>query len=110
MSSESKKKRGEAGQTKGQTAPFRLNGLPPDWAARKAGVFHARPAPSSGSTTMRGILGGVFAKARGHEMFGRSDIYDLMIAHAQSRCTHPLLCDEAENEPLQEQEQLKEAA
>ena len=104
MSSESKKKRGEAGQSKGQAAPFRLNGLPPDWAARKAGAHHARPAASSGSTTMRGLLGGALANNMGYAMFGRNDIYELMIAHAQGRCTDPLLCDDPELQELQIQE------
>jgi len=53
---------------------------------------------------MRGLLGGALANNMGYAMFGRNDIYELMIAHAQGRCTDPLLCDDPELQELQIQE------
>lgn len=90
MSSESKKKRGESGISKAKSSPFRLNGRPPDWMARSRGVFQVPGAASSGSTTMRGILGGVLAATLGYKMYGN---YERMMAHAQARCTHALFVD-----------------
>lgn len=91
MSTEGKKKRGEAGLSNAQNSPFRINGWRPDWAAAKAGAYSAPPAASSGSKTMRGILGGSLAEALGFSFAGSAAIYDRMIGHAAARCSHPLL-------------------
>jgi hypothetical protein len=91
MSAEGKKKRGIAGVANAAAKPWRINGWAPDWYARKIGATHGKPAPSSGSTTMRGIIGGLLAERLGHPMVGR---FDVMIGHAQSRCTHPMLTDD----------------
>lgn len=95
MSAESKKKRGEAGVAKAKANPWRINGWPADWAARRIGVHSAPPARSSGSTTMRGIVGGMLVARLGRgEFYGNISRYDLMIEHAQGRCTHPMLRDD----------------
>lgn len=97
MSSESKKKRGESGITKAKNSPFRINGWPPDWQARRRGVYQVPGSHSSGSTTMRGMLGGVLAQALGYRMVGD---FDRIMAHAQARCTHPLLTDDDRDEEV----------
>ncbi len=56
----------------------------------KRNTDHVPPAPSGGSTTMKGILGGVLAHKLGYE-FVDSGKYDRMVGHAQERVTHPLL-------------------
>lgn len=99
MSAEGKKKRGIAGLAKAQSSPFRLNGWAPDWDARARGVYRGGGSPSSGSTTMRGMLGGVLAERMGYRMGGD---YDRMLAHAQSRCTHPLFVDDEPIAPAAE--------
>lgn len=92
MSAEGKKKRGESGLAKAKNSPFRLNGRPVDWAARQAGAFNVAPAASSGSVTMRGLLGGLIAaRLFGRPLMGNEGIFDRMIAHAQKRVTHDLL-------------------
>lgn len=91
MSSESKKKRGLSGQAKARTSPFRLNGLPVDWYARKVGAYSVGPAHSGGSTLMRGLLGGVIVAHLGYgKIFGD---YERKISHAQTRVSNPLLRD-----------------
>lgn len=65
MSSESKKKRGEAGAKKGETAQHRLNNLPEDWMARQMGVNQV-PADHTGGHMVRGAIGAALvAKAFG---------------------------------------------
>ncbi len=95
MSSESKKKRGASGQTNAKNNPWRINGWAPDWQARARGVNRVPGASSSGSTLMRGILGGVIV-----QILGRGNMvgdYEMAIDHAQARVTHPYLqTDEAE--------------
>lgn len=87
MSAEGKKKRGAAGVTNAQNSPFRMNGWAPDWMARRDGVYRVPGAASSGSKTMRGIVGGILAQNLGlGNMVGD---YDLAIGHAQLRVTHP---------------------
>lgn len=82
-------KRGESGLANAQSKPFRLNGLPPDWQARKYNVNALPKAASSGSKSMVGILGGVLAQSLGlGNMHGD---YERIIADAQHRVTHPLL-------------------
>lgn len=94
MSAATKSKRGEAGQAKAKANPFRINGWQPDWNARRLGCHHVPPATSGGSTTMRGMLGGVLAERLGMgSIFGSR--LEQMLAHAQARCTDPLLKDEA---------------
>lgn len=90
MSSEGKKARGEAGQRNAEYKPFRLNGWSPDWAARAAGAFQVPGAPSSGSMTARGILGGAIVANLG---YGALSFNDAKAGHAFDRCTHPMLRD-----------------
>ena len=85
------KKRGISGKSNAENSPYRLNGLPPDWQARKLGVYRQNGAASSGSTTMRGFVGGMLAEAMGYPMAGSTAIYERMLAHAERRVTHPLL-------------------
>lgn len=87
MSAEGKKKNGMAGVRKAANSPFRLNGLPPDWQARRRGVFHSGAAPSSGSKTLLGLLGGVWAEKLGFSMHGTTAFYENMMVHAESRST-----------------------
>lgn len=87
MSAEGKKKRGASGLSNAQTTPFRLNGRPPDWQARSAGCFATAGAPSSGSTTMRGLLGGIICQNLGlGNMVGD---FERLLTHAEKRCRHP---------------------
>jgi len=102
MSAEGKKKRGEAGRSNAESSPFRINGWRPDWAAAKIGALAAPPAASSGSKTMRGILGGTIAAALGFSFAGQGAIYERMIGHAAARCSHPLLSMPEEAEGLKE--------
>lgn len=89
MSSEGKKKRGAAGVTNAMMTPWRGNGRAADWMARAAGAFRTQPAASSGSTFMRGLLGGVIVQALGRgNMVGD---YEKHIQHAQTRVTDPNL-------------------
>lgn len=53
--------------------------------ARAAGCHTSGASPSSGSTTMRGLLGGILAARLGFPMFGD---YERLIGHAEARCTH----------------------
>jgi hypothetical protein len=69
--------------------------------ARQAGATSAPPAPSGGSVTMRGLLGGVMAERMGYRMVGD---YDRLIAHAEKRCTHPYF------RPAPAEEEIAEAA
>lgn len=89
MSAEGKSKRGASGQANAQANPFRTNGWPPDWAARRAGATHAKPAVSSGTLIMRGLVGGVMCQNLG--MGNMVGDYERKIEHAQKRVTHPLL-------------------
>lgn len=85
MSAEGKKKRGASGLMNAKISPFRMNGRAPDWMARSMGAYRTQPAASSGSTFMRGLLGGVIVQA-----LGRGDMvgdYEKKIAHAQTRVT-----------------------
>lgn len=58
-----KKKRGESGKRNAETSPFRLNGLPMDWAARRVGALNGAPTSHSGSTLVRGVHGGMVVEA-----------------------------------------------
>lgn len=91
MSAEGKTKRGISGQRNAESSAFRLNGLAPDWQAQRMGVYRMGGAHSSGSKTMRGLLGGVLAARMGFPMYGE---FERQVAHAQSRCTHDLFADE----------------
>ena len=91
MSAEGKKKRGAAGLTNAQNIPFRGNGRASDWKVRDLGCYRDGGSPSSGSVTMRGLLGGNIAAALGYEMYG--NFSDKMVGHAIDRCTHSLLKD-----------------
>jgi hypothetical protein len=85
--SQKRKKRGAAGASHAQSIPFRGNGRMPDWMARGVGATHAPMATSGGSTTMRGLLGGIMAERLGlGKMVGD---YDRLITHAERRCSHP---------------------
>lgn len=95
MSAEGKKKRGIAGMTKAQSIPHRHNGWPEDWQARAIGAYRGAGAPSSGSTTMRGVIGGILASHLGYPMYGN---LDHVVGHAIDRCTHPLLTDSASDD------------
>lgn len=88
MGAEGKAKRGAAGVSNAANIAFRGNGMPPDWQARRAGCYQGGGAASSGSVTMRGLLGGIIAAKLGYEMTGN---YERAIAHAQKRVTHSLL-------------------
>lgn len=89
MSAEGKAKRGASGVANANANPFRINGWPPDWAARRIGATYARPAASSGTLLMRGLMGGILAENLGlGKMVGE---YDRRIEHAQGRVTHPML-------------------
>ncbi len=65
MSAESKKKRGESGISKAKSSPWRLNGWPADWQARRVGAHHHGPAPHNNSTMLRGFVGGVLVQRLG---------------------------------------------
>ena len=91
MSSEGKAKRGQAGASNAKTQPHRINGWPVDWNMRRIGAYQGAGAPSSGSTTMRGMLGGVLAEGRGFRLHGDANTYERMLAHADRRCTSPFL-------------------
>lgn len=93
MSAEGKKRRGESGMKNAESSPFRLNGMLPDWAARRQGCFQMRGSPSSGSRTLRGMMGGALAAAMGYPEHGEEHMYELMMAHAFSRVSHPLLTE-----------------
>lgn len=68
---------------------WRGNGRPADWMARRMGATHGKRAQSSGSTLMRGLVGGFIVQALGlGKPFGN---YELAFDHAQTRVTHPLL-------------------
>lgn len=85
MSAEGKKKRGASGVMNAKMSAWRGNGRAPDWMARAVGAFRTQPAPSSGSTFMRGLLGGVIVQALGRgNMVGD---YEKHIQHAQTRVT-----------------------
>lgn len=89
MSADTKRRRGEAGRSKAESSPFRLNGLPSDWQARRMGAHRVPAAPSGGSTLMRGIVGGIWAEfAFGVPM---PNLNDNRVAHAADRCTHSML-------------------
>jgi len=90
MSAEGKKKRGESGKKNAESSPFRMNGRPADWEARSRGCFQTRGAASSGSVTMRGLLGGMIAERMGYAMPGMPGI-EYTLEHAASRVTHPAL-------------------
>ncbi|MBR1122138.1 hypothetical protein JQ628_11485 [Bradyrhizobium lablabi] len=92
-------KRGISGQANAASQPFRINGWAPDWQARKLNVNALSKAPSSGSRTMQGLVGGFLAESLGLGRV-RGD-YERAVAHAQTRVTHPLLRDD---------EQQREAA
>lgn len=84
-----KAKRGVAGQTNARNNPFRLNGWPPDWQARRIGAHRGPMAISSGSRLMRGLVGGALAQLLGYgDLHGD---YERAFEHAQKRVTHPLL-------------------
>jgi len=66
MSAEGKKKRGESGQSKAKTAPFRLNGL----AANRTVVACRGVQPDfTGANMVRGAIGGMLAAKLGYQMF-----------------------------------------
>ena len=88
MSAEGKKRRGESGKANAEASPFRLNGFAADWQARRAGVYQNPASISGGSTFMRGMVGGALVEAMG---FGASTCREDRMAHATSRCTHPML-------------------
>lgn len=90
-----KKARGEAGKRNAETNPFRLNGWAPDWQVQRLRAYTIGKAASSGSTTMRGLVGGILAAKLGHAFPTLSNI-ERMIEHAQKRCTHPLFRDDDE--------------
>lgn len=82
-------KRGISGQANAQSQPFRMNGFPPDWQARKYHVNALPHRPSSGSKSMVGIMGGVLAQNLGlGKMYGD---YERIIADAQERVTSEIL-------------------
>jgi len=85
-------KRGIAGAAHGASAPFRINGWAPDWQAKARGAYQVTKAPSSGSRTMQGLVGGFLAEALGYgKVIGD---YERAVAHAQTRVTHELLRDD----------------
>lgn len=90
-----KKARGQAGAANAEANPFRLNGWAPDWQLRLMRAYTIGKAASSGSTTMRGLVGGILATKLGHPFPTLHNI-DRMIEHAQKRCTHPLFRDDDE--------------
>ena len=78
MGTESKSKRGESGKRKAESSPFRLNGLSPAWQLRRlngvkngVNIYHFPPSAHGGSTTLRGVIGGMLAAKLG---LGDSDI------------------------------------
>lgn len=92
MSAEGKKKRGISGVAKARSEPFRLNGWRADWQAHAQGCYNGPGSPSSGSVTMRGIIGGILAERMGFPM-PDLPLLETKYAHAQSRVTHPLLVE-----------------
>lgn len=82
-------KRGESGLANAASKPFRINGWAPDWQARRLNVHTYSGAPSSGSKTMMGLLGGIMVEKLGLGRM-RGD-YERAVAHAQTRVTSPLL-------------------
>jgi hypothetical protein len=57
--------------------------------ARSIGASRGQRAASSGSTLMRGLVGGLLAQALG--LGAMNGNYELAFEHAQGRVTHPLL-------------------
>lgn len=93
MSAEGKKKRGMSGIRNAEDNPFRMNGWPPDWQLQRMRAYKIAGSASSGSTTMRGLVGGVLAAKLGHPFPNLRNL-DRMIEHAQRRCTHSLFRDD----------------
>lgn len=90
-----KKARGIAGVRNAEDKPFRLTGWPPDWELHKMRTYKISGALSSGSTTMRGLVGGILAAKLGYA-FPTLHNLDRAIEHAQRRCTHPLFVDDGD--------------
>lgn len=91
MSSEGKAKRGTAGASNAKSIAHRTNGWPVDWYMRRIGAYQGAGAPSSGSTTMRGMLGGMLAEGMGFRLHGDANAYERMLAHAEPRCSSAIL-------------------
>jgi len=65
VSQEGKQKRGTSGLRKAASIPFRHNGWPADWWARRAGATQVGPSVDGDAPFARGVIGGLLARVRG---------------------------------------------